>query len=65
MRTLRKLIKDNEVWMSTGYVCFCEVNSPVCTRIPVMNLNLKELATFYREREWWIEDGDLCVCKGK
>ena len=65
MRTLKKLILDNEAFLPSGYVAFCSLNSDNVTKVSFLHLTPIQLLTPYKEREWWIEDGDLCVCKGK
>ena len=65
MRTLQKLIKDNEVWIRTNCVCFCDIDDRKCNIVKITDLTPIQLNTKYKESEWWLEDGDLCICKDK
>lgn len=65
MRTLKKLIKDNEPFLYSGDVAFCSLHSEKVVKVSFLHLTPVQLLTPYKESEWWIEDGDLCVCKDK
>ena len=64
-RKLKNLIDQNQPLITSGMVCYCYFNTEKCYRKPIDNLEQVELYTSYKSSEWWIEDGDLCLMKGR
>ena len=61
---LIKKLQEDEEWQGR-YVCYCFYNTPKCKRVLVSKLTQSELNEQYYGREWWIEDNDLCLMRGK
>ena len=56
-------LRDEE-WHGTK-VCYCYFNTPKCYQVKVSELTDEELNEEYWGREWWIEDNELCLMKGR
>lgn len=63
-KALRTLLKDYEYFLTTGCVFYAyetQVNGVDGYSVKIKDLTEEELKKRYLERDWWIEDGDLCV----
>lgn len=64
-RKLKNLIVQNQPLIQTGMVCYCYFHTEKCLRKSIGDLTQDELDVRYGESEWWIEEGDLCLMKGR
>lgn len=65
MKTLKTLIKENKKYITTNNVFFAysqkASNGDDGYFVSINELTDEQLNKRYLEREWWIEDGDLCL----
>ena len=64
-RKLKTIIKENEPLITSGMVCYCYFHTAKCKQVKIENLTIEELEIRYKKSEWWIEEGDLCLMKGR
>lgn len=64
-RKLKNLIKENKPLITSGKVCYCYFHTDKCNQVSIEELTQEELDTRYKNSEWWIEDGDLCLMEGR
>lgn len=65
MKKLKTLIEENKEHITSGYVCYCYFHTDKCDRVAINELSDKELNSRWCSSEWWIEDNDLCLMKGR
>ena len=63
LKTIIKKLRKQE-WHGTK-VCYCYFNTTKVHQVKVSELTDEELEEKYLSREWWIEDNDLCLMKGR
>ena len=64
-RKLKTIIVENEPLIKSGKVCYCYFHTDKCKQVDIDKLTIEELDTRYKESEWWVEEGDLCLMKGR
>ena len=64
-KKLKTLIRENKQYITSGKVCYCYFHTEKCKQVEITNLTIEELNISYKSSEWWIEDGDLCLMKGR
>ena len=64
-RKLKTLIEENRPLIVSGMVCYCYFDTEKCTQVAIDKLSKEELDKRFKNSEWWIEDGDLCLMEGR
>ena len=63
-RALKTIIKETEYLITTGCVFYCyerQINGVDGYQVKIEDLTDEQLNQRYAERDWWVEDGDLCL----
>lgn len=60
MKTLRKIIEERKQYITTNKVCYCTYGKVLAT-YSINELSEEQLNQRYYARDWFIEDGDLCI----
>ena len=64
-RKLKHLIEQNRPLITSGKVCYCYFHTEKCKQVAIEKLTEEELEVRYKNSEWWVEEGDLCLMKGR
>lgn len=64
-RKLKTIINNTMANITSHKVCYCYFHTDKCTRVDIYDLSETELNERYYESEWWLEEGDLCLMKGR
>ena len=64
-RSLKSLIEENQPLITSKKVCYCYFHTEKCQQVAIDALSQEDLKVRYKNSEWWIEDGDLCLMKGR
>ena len=64
-KKLKTLIQENEPLITSGKVCYCYFHTDRCKQVEIKNLTNEELESRWKNAEWWVEEGDLCLMKGR
>lgn len=59
------IIKRNAQYISNLRVCYCYFNTKKVDFVDINYLSDEQLNEKWYSTEWWIEDGDLCLMKGR
>lgn len=59
------IIKRNASYILNGRVCICYFRSNKAELINIDSLTDEQLNEKWYSSEWWIEDGDLCLMRGR
>lgn len=65
MKKLSTIIKECSSSITTNQVCYCYFHTDQCYPMAIPKLTKEQLDERWHESEWWIEEGDLCLMRGK
>lgn len=65
MKKLKTLIKNTASNITSHKVCYCYFHTEKCQQVDIYDLTEEQLNEYFHDSEWWIEDGDLCLMKGR
>lgn len=62
---LKTIIEKNKDYIKSKYVCYCYFGYKTTIRVKIKELTKDQLEEKWYSSEWWIEDNELCLMKGK